>query len=86
MTLESRSARTLSLGPNCESVSASLTMTGRPVSMHLAHDAVADRARRSSVMASRFTLRDARMRAGCAAAERSAAGARAVLVGARGRS
>ena len=35
MTLERRSARTLSLVLNCASVSASLTMTGRPVSSTL---------------------------------------------------
>ncbi len=45
MTLESCSARTLSLLLNCASLSASLTMTGAPGLEDLAHDAVADGAR-----------------------------------------
>ena len=46
MTLESCSARTLSLLLNCASLSASLTMTGAARLEHLAHDAVADGAGR----------------------------------------
>ena len=62
MTLDRRSARTLSLVLNCESLSASLTMTGRPVSMTL-RTMLSLICPLVSAMASRRTLRDARMRA-----------------------
>ena len=60
MTLESCSASTLSLEPNCASLSASLTMTGRPVSS-TRRTMLSEMAPVVSVIASRFTLRDARM-------------------------
>ncbi len=62
MTLDRRSARTLSLVLNCESLSASLTMTGRPVSMTL-RTMLSLMAPSLSERASRFTFRDARIRA-----------------------
>src|SRR5689334_2679745 len=60
MTLESLSARTLSLDPNCVSLSASLTMRGRPVSRTL-RTMLSLIAPTDSVMDSRRTLRDARI-------------------------
>ena len=70
MTLERRSARTLSLVLNCESLSASLTMTGRPVSRTLRTMLSLMAPAGASAMASRLTLRDARMR--CPVARRGA--------------
>jgi hypothetical protein len=60
MTDDRRSARTLSLDPNCASVTASLTMTGRPVS-RTRRTMLSEMAPVVSVMASRFTARDARI-------------------------
>ena len=60
ITLESRSARTLSLESNSASVSASLTMTGRPVSSTF-RTMLSLIAPFVSAMASRRSLRAARM-------------------------
>ncbi len=62
MTLESCSASTLSLLLNCASLSASLTMTARPVSSTL-RTMLSLIAPAASATASRLTLRAARIRA-----------------------